>query len=69
MNKKKGHYYLSCAEEAMNGIRELAETDQWQPLAVHALVILAHLADRLADLVLAVEENTAASMYPDPDDH
>lgn len=65
MNKKKGHYYLSCVTIAKTGYEnKLPKSTLW-PRIENAVLILGHIADRLGDLVLAIEEHTRATTYPD----
>lgn len=68
MNEKKKHYYIDCVHIAEANQGQPASPPSYLRVGMAALLVLAHLADRVADLVLAVEENTAASMYPDPNE-
>lgn len=68
MSEKKKHYYPECTHIAESIQNQAVNSGSFLRISLNGLLILGHLADRLADLVLAVEENTAASMYPDPNE-
>lgn len=65
MSEKKAHYYTSCHETAVTEVESAKFQKNCMPLAYAGLLILGHIADRLADLVLAVEEQTQAIISPD----
>ena len=65
MSEKKGHYYPRISEIGFTLSPKCDDPHNWQSLAAQGLLILAHIADRLGDLVLAIEEHTRATAYPD----
>lgn len=65
MSEKEGHYYVRCSEIANAAASAFDMANHPGRLTIQGLLILAHIADRLADLVLAVEEHTRATAYPD----
>ena len=67
MSEKKARYYTNCQAMAREAVHEAASHEDWIILAGQAVIILGILADRLADLVLTIEELTRAQMYPPPE--
>ena len=66
MTEKKSHYYTSCVDYIENGMdHAYVETSPSHP-SDRTSILLAHIADRLGDLVLAIEELTQSQMYPPP---
>lgn len=67
MSEKKNHYYPSCVEISRNATAYLPFGSHPGPTIAACMLILGHLADRLGDLVLAVEAQTEATIYPPPE--
>lgn len=68
MSEKKKHYYIKCVNLAENTINREKTSGSWLFITQFALLILSHIADRLADLVEAIEEQTEVAIYPVPRD-
>ena len=67
MSEKKAHYYTSCIDHVENGMDHAYVQSSLSNPSDRVLILLAHIADRLGDLVLAVEQSTQAQMYPPPE--
>ena len=67
MTEKKSHYYISCIAYAQNAVDHFDVLIDRPILLVEVVMLLGHIADRLGDLVLAVEQSTQTQMYPPPE--
>jgi len=66
MSEKKSHYYVSCVDYIENGMDHAYVQSSLSDPSDRVSILLAHIADRLGDLVLAIEELTQSQMYPPP---